>query len=51
VPSEFDREHALPNWSYVIVSVQQGHAGDVRAWRLREDRSAFEAQSIATEGK
>jgi len=46
-PSAFDREHALPNWSYVIVSVRQGRAGDVRAWRLREDRSAFEAQSIA----
>jgi proteasome lid subunit RPN8/RPN11 len=51
VPSEFDREHALPNWSYVIVSVQQGRAGDVLAWRLREDRSAFEAQPIATGDK
>ena len=46
VPSEFDRDHALPNWSYVIVSVQQGQAGDVAAWQLREDRSAFEAQEI-----
>jgi len=50
-PSEFDREHALPNWSYVIVSVQQGRAGDVLAWRLREDRSAFEAQPIAIDDK
>jgi proteasome lid subunit RPN8/RPN11 len=50
-PSEFDREHALPNWSTVIVSVQQGQAADVLAWRLREDRSAFEAQPIATEDK
>jgi len=50
-PSEFDREHALPNWSYVIVSVQQGQAADVLAWRLREDRSAFEAQPIAIEDK
>ena len=50
-PSEFDREHALPNWSYVIVSVRQGQAGDVLAWRLREDRSAFEAQPIVIEGK
>ncbi len=47
IPSEFDRDHALPNWSYVIVSVEQGRAGDVRAWRLREDRSAFDAQEIA----
>lgn len=48
-PSEFDRDHALPNWSYVIVSVRQGQAGDVRAWRLREDRSAFDPQEITVE--
>ena len=46
IPSEFDRDHALPNWSYVIVSVQHGQAGDVLAWQLREDRSAFEEQEI-----
>src|SRR3972149_11915528 len=46
VPSEFDRDHALPNWSYVIVSVQHGQARDVLAWQLREDRSAFEEQEI-----
>ena len=40
-PSEFDREHALPWWSYVIVSVQQGQAADVLSWELREDRSAI----------
>jgi proteasome lid subunit RPN8/RPN11 len=45
-PSEFDREHALPWWSYVIVSVQQGQAADVLSWELREDRSAFEAEEI-----
>jgi len=45
-PSQFDRDHALPNWSYVIVSVRQGQAGEVLAWRLREDRSAFDAQEI-----
>lgn len=48
VPSDFDREHAWPNWSYVIVSVQAGQAADVRAWQLRGDRSAFEAQPIIT---
>ena len=50
IPSEFDREHALPNWSYVIVSVRQGQSGDVRAWQLRENRSAFDAQEITTSG-
>lgn len=45
-PSEFDREHALPWWSYVIVSVQQGRAAHVSSWELREDRSAFDEEEI-----
>lgn len=45
-PSEFDREHALPWWSYVIVSVQQGAAADVLSWQLRDDRSAFDEERI-----
>jgi proteasome lid subunit RPN8/RPN11 len=45
-PSEFDREHALPWWSYVIVSVQQGRTAEVLSWQLREDRSGFDAEEI-----
>lgn len=45
-PSEFDREHALPWWSYVIVSVQQGKSTDVLSWELKEDRSAFDGEEI-----
>ena len=45
-PSEFDREHALPWWSYVIVSVQQKRSTDVLSWELREDRSRFDAEEI-----
>jgi proteasome lid subunit RPN8/RPN11 len=45
-PSEFDREHALPWWSYVIVSVQQGKCADVLSWELREDRSRFDEEEI-----
>ena len=45
-PSEFDREHALPWWSYVIVSVQKGAAADVLSWQLRDDRSAFDEERI-----
>ena len=48
-PSEFDREHALPWWSYVIVSVQQGQSAEVLSWELREDRSAFAAEPILIE--
>src|SRR3972149_411813 len=46
IPSVFDRDHALPNWAYVIVSVQRGRAREVLAWQLREDHSTFDAQDI-----
>ena len=41
-PSAFDTEHALPWFTYVIVSVSKGTAGEATAWQLREDRSRFE---------
>lgn len=41
LPSEFDREWALPWFSYLITSVQAGKATGSRCWRLQEDRSAF----------
>jgi len=42
IPSEFDRVHALPNFSYLITSVQNGKAVEMRAWQLSEDRSQFD---------
>ncbi len=45
-PSEFDREHALPHFSYLIISVQGGIAQGTRAWRLREDRTAFDEDRL-----
>lgn len=33
-PSETDRQNAWPDWSYLIVSVNDGVAGEVRSWRL-----------------
>jgi proteasome lid subunit RPN8/RPN11 len=41
-PSPTDLAQAWPNLTYVIVSVSQGTPGDLRSWRLLEDRSAFE---------
>ncbi len=38
-PSEFDRQWALPWYSYLITSVDQGQALESRSWRLKEDRS------------
>jgi proteasome lid subunit RPN8/RPN11 len=40
-PSEFDREHAWPGSSYLIVAVRQGRAEAVRSWRLTDDRERF----------
>jgi proteasome lid subunit RPN8/RPN11 len=45
-PSLFDREHAWPRMSYVIVGVARGRAGDARSWRLADDRSAFHEEPI-----
>jgi proteasome lid subunit RPN8/RPN11 len=46
-PSEFDREHAWPWYSYIIVSVQNGEAKDMTSWRLNDDREAYSAEEIA----
>jgi proteasome lid subunit RPN8/RPN11 len=45
-PSEYDREHAWPWYSYLIVGVAQGAARDLACWRLRDDRSRFESEPI-----
>lgn len=44
--SDFDRDHAMPFWSYVIVSCQKGKAAQMQSWQLLEDRSAFVEESI-----
>ncbi len=49
-PSEFDREHALPWWSYVITAVAAGTPGPMRAWRLRDDRSRFDEEPLVIAG-
>ena len=45
-PSAFDRDWALPWYAYLITSVEKGHAADLAAWRLKEDRSAFDAEGL-----
>jgi proteasome lid subunit RPN8/RPN11 len=45
-PSEFDREWALPWYSYLITSVQQGKAFGSRSWRLIQDRTGFSEEII-----
>ena len=46
VPSQLDLDHALPVWSYVIVSIQKGRATDVFSWQMEDDRSKFNAEEV-----
>ena len=46
--SDFDREQALPNMSYPIVSVREGKVADLRCWRLKDDRSAMDPEEFLT---
>jgi proteasome lid subunit RPN8/RPN11 len=46
IPSEFDREHALPNFVYIITSVMQGKAVEMLVWELTHDRSRFDARTL-----
>lgn len=45
-PSEYDRAHAFPWYSYVIIGIEKGKAGDFASWELREDRSQFDEEAI-----
>lgn len=46
IPSEFDREHALPFYAYVIVAVARGESGDLTSWRLTPDRRRFIQEEV-----
>ncbi len=45
-PSQYDRDHAWPWYSYVIVSVASGAPQDITSWRLNDDRGEFSAEEI-----
>ena len=46
VPSQYDLDHALPVWSYVIVSVVKGKAINILSWEMENDRSKFNEEEI-----
>ena len=45
-PSEYDRDHAWPWYSYIIVSVANGKPQDMTSWRLTDDRSQFTSEAL-----
>ena len=48
-PSQYDLDHAWPVFAYVIVAVEGGEPRAMTSWRLREDRSAFDEETVAVE--
>jgi proteasome lid subunit RPN8/RPN11 len=47
LPSQYDRDHAWPWYSYIIVSVANGQPQDMTSWRLCDDRTEFAGEEIA----
>ena len=45
-PSQFDLDHALPVYSYIIVSVREGKANELLSWQMEDDRARFNAEEI-----
>ncbi len=45
-PSTYDREHAWPWYSYVILSVERGEPRELTSWVLSEDRFLFDAELV-----
>lgn len=48
-PSAFDREWAMPWFSYLITSIEKGKAAGSRSWQLLEDRSGFDEETLRVE--
>jgi proteasome lid subunit RPN8/RPN11 len=51
IPSQYDLDHALPVWTYIIVSVLDGKAADFRSWEMENDRSRFNPEEFLIEGQ
>ena len=45
-PSDFDKDHAWPGFSYIIISVQKGKAVSYRSWQLNQNRKSFIKEDI-----
>jgi len=45
-PSEFDRDHAWPGWSYMIGSVMNGKMSSLQSWELDDSAGRFDEEPI-----
>jgi proteasome lid subunit RPN8/RPN11 len=49
VPSEYDREHGLPIFHYVVLAVGPESSGEIASYLLSEDRGVFEREDLVVE--
>lgn len=45
-PSDFDREHAWPFYSYLIAGVSEGKTVELTGWQLKDDRTGYEQAEV-----
>jgi len=48
-PSEYDREWAQPQFSYLITRIESGKATGSKSWRLANDRTQFVEEEVRVE--
>ena len=48
-PSDYDRDHALPFYSYIILRVAKGRPELMTSWRLRVSRETFDPEPYEIE--
>ncbi|MBR0459629.1 MAG: M67 family metallopeptidase [Victivallales bacterium] len=48
-PSDYDRDHALPFYSYAILRVAEGKPEELTSWLLQPSREAFDQEPLEIE--
>ena len=46
IPSIHDLKQAVPYFSYIIVSIQEGKSANTTSWRLDEEKGEFEEEKV-----
>ena len=49
-PSEYDRAHAWPWYTYLILAVENGVPRDLTGWALSDDRLQFSPEEVRISG-
>ena len=45
-PSEYDRDHAWPYYSYIITSVSADKINETNSWLLKDNRSGYDLEQV-----